>query len=79
MIEDDKSGNIGYLCENVDVVLLMSILMYLIGRMMLASTNGNIGPALRVRRKWVYNVPRRTGQDWPRLAKTGQDWPSGHF
>ena len=68
MIEDDKRGNIGYLCENVDVVLLMSIMgktMWLIAPMMLASTNGNIGPALRVRRKWVYNVPRRTGQDWP--------------
>ena len=30
-------------------------------RTMIASTSGNIGPVLRARRKWVYNVPRRTG------------------
>ena len=30
-------------------------------RTTIASTSGNIGPVLRARRKWVYNVPRRTG------------------
>lgn len=36
-------------------------------RRMKTSTSGNIGPVLRAgRRKWVYNVPRRTGHSLER-------------
>ena len=49
--------------EDMVKVVVEKSVKKLVMRSMLrrTSTSGNIGPALRARRKWVYNVPRRTG------------------
>ena len=62
VVEQDVDDMVKNVLEE-SVKVSRKLVMYSMWRKR-TSTSGNIGPALRARRKWVYNVPRRTGHSF---------------